>query len=44
MEVYLETDNFVCYRIEQNIFRLYDFAIDYDYNTRDYTQGEGDDG
>lgn len=41
MEVYLETEDFVCYRIEQNIFRLYDFGIDYGYNTRDYTLDEG---
>ena len=33
MEVYLETDQFVCYRIEQNPYRLYNFAIDYGYNT-----------
>ena len=32
MEVYLETDQFVCYRIEQNPYRLYNFAIDYGYN------------
>lgn len=35
MKVYFETDNFVCYRIEQNTFRLYNFAIDYGYNTLD---------
>lgn len=40
LDVYLETDQFVCYRIEQNMYRLYDFAIDYDYNTRDYTAAE----
>lgn len=33
MKVYLETDNFVCYKIEQNTYRLYNFAIDYGYNT-----------
>lgn len=33
MEVYLETDQFICYRIEQNPYRLYNFAIDYGYNT-----------
>lgn len=33
MEVYYETDNFVCYKIEQNVYHLYNFAIDYGYNT-----------
>lgn len=32
MKVYLETDNFVCYKIKQNTYRLYNFAIDYGYN------------
>ena len=32
MKVYFENDNFVCYYIEQNVFRLYNFAIDYGYN------------
>jgi len=32
VDVYLETDEFVCYRIEQNPYRLYNFAIDYGYN------------
>ena len=36
MEVYLETERFICYRIEQNPYRLYNFAIDYGYNTADY--------
>lgn len=36
LDVYLETDQFVCYRIEQNMYCLYDFAIDYDYNTKSY--------
>ena len=40
LDVYLETEQFICYRIEQNMYRLYDFAIDYDYNTRDYTAAE----
>jgi hypothetical protein len=40
--VYYETDRFVCYYIEQNIFRLYDFAIDYGYN-RAAQGGGGDD-
>ena len=41
MKVYMETDGFICYRIEQNMYRLYDFGIDYGYNTRDYTLDEG---
>jgi len=36
MKVYIETDNFICYRIEQNTYRLYNFAIDYSYNTELY--------
>lgn len=32
MKVYLETDTFVCYKIEQNEYYLYNFAIDYGYN------------
>lgn len=33
MRVYLETDQFVCYKIRQNPYRLYNFAIDYGYNS-----------
>ncbi|MGN9057093.1 hypothetical protein ACTNA4_11620 [Bariatricus sp. HCP28S3_A7] len=32
MKVYFENDNFVCYYIEQNVYRLYNFAINYGYN------------
>lgn len=32
MEVYYETDEFICYRVRQNGYNLYDFAIDYGYN------------
>ena len=28
MQVYYETDQFVCYKIEQNMYHLYNFAID----------------
>ena len=35
MRVYLETDRFVCYVIEQNTYSLYNFAIDYGFNTRE---------
>lgn len=30
--VYYEDDEFICYRIEQNEYSLYNFAIDYEYN------------
>ncbi|MCR4960868.1 MAG: hypothetical protein K6A74_05395 [Lachnospiraceae bacterium] len=33
MSVYYETDNFVCYKIIQNPYRLFNFAIDYEYNS-----------
>ena len=32
MKVYYENDRFVCYYIEQNVYRLYNFAIYYGYN------------
>ncbi len=32
MEVYYETDDFVCYRIQQNEYSLYNFAVDYGYH------------
>ncbi len=32
MEVYYETEEFVCYRIRQDGYSLYNFAIDYGYN------------
>lgn len=32
MKVYLETDQFVCYRLEQNTYSPYDLAIDYGFN------------
>ncbi len=31
-QVYYEDDNFICYRIVQNEYHLYNFAIDYQYN------------
>lgn len=33
LQVYYETGDFVCYKIEQNTYHLYNFAIDYGYNT-----------
>ena len=32
LRVYYENDRFVCYYIEQNVYRLYNFAINYGYN------------
>ena len=32
LKVYFENERFVCYYIEQNTYRLYNFAIDYGYN------------
>lgn len=36
MKVYYESKDFVCYVVEQNPYRLYDFSIDYWYNTREW--------
>lgn len=33
MKIYMETDNFVCYVLEQNTYSLVNLAIDYGYNT-----------
>lgn len=38
MKVYYENDRFVCYYIEQNVYRLYNFAIDYSYNLGEIKQ------
>lgn len=38
MTVYFENDDFVCYRCDQNPYRLFNFAIDYDFNTRGWGQ------
>lgn len=35
MKVYMETDNFVCYVLEQNTYSLLNLAIDYGYNTEE---------
>ncbi len=32
MQVYYESENFICYRLEQNVNKLFDLAIDYGYN------------
>ena len=32
LKVYYENERFVCYYIEQNVYSLYNFAIDYGYN------------
>ena len=36
VNIYLETDDFICYRVEQNPYRLFNFAIDYKYNMINY--------
>lgn len=36
VSVFYETDEFVCYRIEQNPYRLFNFSIDYGYNMKSY--------
>jgi len=33
MKVYYESDTFICYQVKQNPYRLFDFSIDYGYNT-----------
>lgn len=33
MKIYYETEEFICYKITQNVHQLYNFAIDYGYNT-----------
>lgn len=39
MEVYYESDDFICYRVRQEGYNLYNFAIDYGYNrTEDQEQ------
>lgn len=45
MKVYLETEDFICYKIIQNTYHLYNFAIDYGYNTwrNELTQSEKND-
>ncbi|MBQ7506039.1 MAG: hypothetical protein IJT05_01800, partial [Lachnospiraceae bacterium] len=34
MEVFYEDDEFVCYRVRQDAYALYNFAIDYGYNAK----------
>lgn len=33
MTVYFEDEKFICYRLKQNVFSLYELGIDYGYNT-----------
>ncbi len=40
MKVYYESDNFVCYKIEQNMYHQYNFAIDYGYNQVEMQEDE----
>lgn len=32
MSVYYESDQFICYKLDQNMYHLYNLAIDYGYN------------
>lgn len=41
MKVYYETENFICYELEQNTYRLYDLSIDYGYNRISDTVTDG---
>ena len=34
MEVLYEDDTFICYKIQQNTYSLYNFAINYGYNAK----------
>lgn len=43
MKVYYETDEFICYVVEQNPYCLFDFSIDYGYNTAETGKEESDD-
>lgn len=34
MKTYYEADDFICYEMDQNVYHLYNFAIDYGYNEK----------
>ncbi len=36
MQVYYESKDFICFVVEQNPYRLFDFSIDYGYNTKNW--------
>lgn len=40
MKVYYETDDFICYCVEQDMYSLFNFAIDYGYNMTDEQVGQ----
>ena len=42
MKVYYEDDQFICYRIPQNMYHQYNFAIDYGYNQVETETQEAD--
>lgn len=42
MKVYYETDDFICYCIEQNEYSLYNFSIDYGYNMMEHEEYKED--
>lgn len=37
-KVYYESEEFVCYCVDQNEYSLFNFSIDYDYNMRTYAE------
>ncbi len=39
ISIYFETDDFICYSVEQNGYNYYNFSIDYHYNMQDYVAG-----
>lgn len=43
MDIYMETDSFICYRVEQEPYRLFNFALDYGYNNWGYIAEEAAD-
>lgn len=42
MQIYYESDDFICYRLTQNTYRLFNLAIDYGYNTIDWNAMESE--
>lgn len=36
MDVYYETEDFICYCVDQNEYSLFNFSIDYKYNMMKY--------
>jgi hypothetical protein len=40
LQVYYEDDKFICYKLEQNDYHLFNLAIDYGYNTKSYASDD----